>query len=122
MHPFGEVMEILAIPVPLFVTVEGFAETAFQLRFANAQTTCRRVLYGHGALKPADPALACVIVVILAQHSVDLLDQRQGLLRARRVACALEQCQEIADRKGVGPQIAVRLFIAVQQTCSLGKV
>jgi hypothetical protein len=41
-HPFGEIMEILTVPIPLQALVERFADSAFPESFADPQATGRR--------------------------------------------------------------------------------
>ena len=75
MNPFGEIMEILTVPVPLPLLVDRFIGTTLSERLANPKAAQRRVVATPFVIESADPAFANVVTAITPEHSMDLIDQ-----------------------------------------------
>ena len=46
-HPFGQIMEVLAVPLPFQPLVQGLIRAAFRLLFADPQPTASRVEFAR---------------------------------------------------------------------------
>ena len=55
-HPLGQVVEVLAVPVPLEPLVERLPGTSLRQRLADAQTAAGRMGLALPLAQPADPA------------------------------------------------------------------
>ena len=102
MHPLGKVVEVLPVAVPLEPRIEGLVRTPLGEWLADAKTPAGRML---GA-RVAEPALARVVLAVLAEHLVDSLDELQGSLAVRLISGRPREAEAVADREGVGPEIA----------------
>ena len=89
-HPFGEVMEILTVPIPLQTLVDRFVDIAFLERFADPQTASRRVVPPPLIVESADPPVARVVIAILPQHGMDLINQLFCAAPILLITCSLE--------------------------------
>jgi hypothetical protein len=72
-HPLCQVVEVLAVPVPLQALVERLLRSALGQRLADAQAAAGRVPLGLVASKPTDPPGARVVVPVSAEHAMDLI-------------------------------------------------
>ena len=86
-HPLGQVVEVLAVAVPLELLVERLARAALGQRLADAQAAARRVRGAGLLVEPAQPAGARRRRAMPPQHVVHLIDQTQ-----REVANCLRRC------------------------------
>jgi hypothetical protein len=77
-HPFGQVVVVLAIPLPLHPFVEGLSRPALVQFLADPQPADRRVPPSLLLVEAADPAGARVVVAVPAEDGVYLVDQAQG--------------------------------------------
>src|SRR5271169_756913 len=110
MHPFGQIMKILAIPIPFQPLVNRFTGSAFLERFADPETTCGRMLARGFVIEPADPPAAQVIVAIPSQHAMHLIDQISSTASIYLIACLPEQFEEVANRKCIRPKVSLLLL------------
>jgi hypothetical protein len=119
MHPFGEIMEILTVPIPFqpFVVpipfqpfVDRFIGSALSERLTDPETTQRWLVAPSFIIESADPASAQIILTITPQHPVHLIDQLCCAAPVLLVSGPLKQFKEVADREGVGPKIPLRFF------------
>src|SRR5437763_63322 len=53
MNPLGQIMEILAVPIPLQALLERLAGTALRLRLADPESACGRMPASGVFVKPA---------------------------------------------------------------------
>jgi hypothetical protein len=75
MNPFGEIMEILTVPVPLALLVDGFVGATLSKRLANPKAAQRRVLTTPLVIEATDPTFANVVAAITAEYSMYLIYQ-----------------------------------------------
>jgi hypothetical protein len=109
MDPFGEIVEILTVPVPLASLVDGFVGTTFPEELANPKATQRWLVVTLFVIEAADPAFANVVTAITSEHSMDLIDQLTCMAPVFLVTSALAQLKEVTDREGVSPKISSRI-------------
>jgi hypothetical protein len=121
MHPFGEIMEILTVPIPLQPFVDRFIGTALPKRLTDPETTQRWVVTPSLVIESADPASAQIILKITPEHPVHLIDQLCCAAAVLMVSGPLEQLKEVADREGVSPKIPLRIFCSRRQAGSPGE-
>ena len=106
MHPLGQVVEVLAVAVPLQALVEGLAGTPLRQAFTDAQPAPGWMPFTLVFTQSADPPRAPVIVPMPAQGVMNLVDQLQCAFRVALLAAAARQAEIVADREGVRPQVA----------------
>src|SRR5205814_6067949 len=75
MNPLGQIMEVLAVPIPLQPLIQRFAGLALPERLAAPQPARRRTPVPGLVIKSADPAAAHIVVAISPEHVMHLLDQ-----------------------------------------------
>jgi|GEM_PF-6245095 len=113
-HPAGQVMEILAVAIPLPTFVERFARFALRQLLAYAQTRPGRRARMLVIVHPAKPAATGVVFGIGTKHLVDLFNQSAGPVEKDIVSVCATQRQVVADSKGVGPQVSARDTVPIQ--------
>jgi hypothetical protein len=64
MHPLGQIMEVLAIPIPFQPFIQRFIGVAFLKRFADPQAARCRMMAPSLFIKSADPSAAAVVLAI----------------------------------------------------------
>ena len=89
MNPFGEIMEVLTVPVPLRCSSMGSSAPRSLTRLANPKAAQRRVVATFFVIQSADPAFANVVTAITPELSMDLIDQPYCAVPILLVACAL---------------------------------
>ena len=89
MNPFGEIMEVLTVSVPLLLLVDGFLGTTLPTRLTNPKAAQRRVVATFFVIESTDPAFANVVTAITSELSMDLIDQPYCAVPILLVACAL---------------------------------
>jgi hypothetical protein len=105
MHPLGEIVEILTVPVPLQLCVDDFIGTAFSESLADPETAQRGVGASYLVIESADPAFTNILTAIAPQHPMSLIDQLCCAESILLVVSPLEQLKEVADREGVSPKV-----------------
>jgi hypothetical protein len=102
-HPLGQVVEVLAVPVPLQLLVKGLGDASLGERLADSQTASSRVSLAFLFTEPADPSGSRIIGTIDSKHVMHLVDQPEREIRVALFARRLRQSEEVADREGVSP-------------------
>ena len=104
--PLREVVEVLAIPLPLEPWVIRVRRPAFGQRLSDPQASCGGVTGAFIVPEAADPALTLVIISMASEDEMNLVDD---LLRELMLA----EPQRVADRKRVGPEIPPWFVVTV---------
>ena len=73
-HPFGEIVKILTVPIPLQSFINDFIGTALFQRLADPETAQCGVAASRLLIEAADPALAILITAKTAKNPMNLLD------------------------------------------------
>ena len=89
-HPFGEIVEILTVPIPLEVLVERLGDIALPERFADPQAAGRRMAPSALFVESADPPMTLGVDAISPQHRMDLIDQLFCTAQILLIACPPE--------------------------------
>ncbi len=106
MGPFGEIVVILALALPFEIGIEGRIGRALGQGLADPEPAQGGMGAGLLARKAAQPPLAGIVGAVLAQHLVHLADQRLGEAGVFLPPCGALQGEEIAQGKGVRPEVA----------------
>ena len=122
MDPLGQIMEILPVPVPFALRVEGFLRPPFIQFLADAQPAGQGVAAAFLFTQTADPALPGAFRTVTGQHMVNLIDQLQRQRPVTAIAGGGEQAEEIAQGEGIGPQIASGRAGRCAQPGACGKI
>jgi hypothetical protein len=99
-------VEVLAVPVPLQLVVERLVVAPLGQRLPDPQSPAGGVRFPLVLAEAAQPPSPGVVEAVAAQHVVNLIDEPQRELRVAVHAGGSRQSQEVADREGVGPQVA----------------
>jgi len=105
MHPPGQVVEILAVAVPLQLLVEGIARSALGQPLADPQTAASGMGLALTLAQPTDPPDPRIVAPLPSERVMDPLDQSRGQLRVARVPRRTRQAEEVAHREGVRPEV-----------------
>ena len=73
-HPFGEIVKILTVPIPLQPFVERFICTPLFKRFADPQAAGRWMTASSLLVESTNPATSDIVIAIPPKHSVYLVD------------------------------------------------
>jgi hypothetical protein len=112
MHPFGEIVEILAVLLPLQLPVTCFFGPPLGQLLADPQPAHGWVGAALRFPKTADPSGPGIVAAMSAKYLVDLIDQAKGQGSVDILPCPFMEFQKIADCKGIGPQVAPRRAIS----------
>ena len=107
MHPFGQVVEVLAVAVPLQPLVEGLVGPALGEPFADPKPATGRMVLPLALAQPADPSRARIIVTMSSQCVMHAVNQAQSQFRVPLFPGRTRQTEKVANREGVGPQVAL---------------
>ena len=107
-HPLGQIMEVLAVPVPFHTFVVRFGGAAFLELLTDSQTADCGMLLAFRLVQPADPPGLGVVPTSPAEGVMDLIHEPQRQIPIPGVFRQIVETQEIADGKGVGPEISFR--------------
>jgi hypothetical protein len=75
MHPFGQIMEVLPVPIPFQIFVIRIVRLSFIQFFSYPQTPLGRVQPPFLFRQPADPSGSRIICTISAQYLMNLRDE-----------------------------------------------
>ncbi len=76
-HPLGQVMVVLPVPIPLQALVKGFAELAFIQLLTDPQAPHGRVQPAFLLIEAADPSTSRVIIAVPTENAMHLIHQLQ---------------------------------------------
>src|SRR2546423_1344639 len=93
--PLGQIMEILAIAIPLQALVEGLVWISLLARFSNPQPSRGWMTPAALLIEAADPAGTHVVGAKSAQHAMHPLDELCRTAVVFFIPGALEQFEEI---------------------------
>ena len=105
MHPLGQVVVVLPVLIPFQALVGRFVRPPFVQPLADPQAAPRRVQLALGFVQSADPAAAGIIGTVAAKDVMHLVDELQGEITPHPVIGLSEQFQQVAERKGIRPEI-----------------
>src|SRR5205823_3854363 len=74
-HPLGQVVEVLAVPVPLELLVERLVRAALRQLLADPQTALRGMGRARLLAEPADPTAARIVGAMFPERVMDPVDQ-----------------------------------------------
>ena len=111
-RPAREVVEVLAVAVPLEALVlrlgEWLVERAFAQRLADAKAARGRAKCAGGVVESADPAGARVAWAVAAEDFVDEVGELDGVVEVLLHGGRAVKREERGERVGVGPEVAAR--------------
>ena len=73
-HPFGQIVKILTVPIPLQSFINDLIGTALFQRLADPETAQCRVAASRLLIEAADPALTTLIMAKTAKNQMNLFD------------------------------------------------
>ena len=106
-HPLGQVVEVLAVAVPLQAFIEGLIGTAFRKLFADAQPGSGWMRLALLVAEPTEPTVTRVTIPMSPQRLMDLIDQLQGKCIVLFFTGHASQTDKVAYGEGVCPEIAL---------------
>src|SRR2546423_1177878 len=105
-HPFGQIMEILPIPVPLDALVERSCCSALIERLADAQASLSRMRFSFRFGEPTDPAPGRAARAMATEDAMHAIDESQRELEIAVFAGRAREAEKVGDGERIGPQIA----------------
>jgi len=111
MHPLGEVVVVLPVPVPLQTLVKRFFGAALGEGLPDPQSPAGRVQGAFAAAQAADPAGPMVIASVTAEDAMHLIDEVRRESPEALLSRPAKQFQEVADGKRIGPEITARRIL-----------
>jgi hypothetical protein len=114
-YPFGQVVEVLTVPIPLQQFVERLICTPLFKGFADPQTAGRWMTASSLLVESTNPATADIVIAIPPKHPVYLVDQLRCATPILLIARPLEQLKEVANRECVCPKVSPLLFFGLRQ-------
>jgi hypothetical protein len=121
-HPLGQVMVVLSVPVPFQPLVGGIERPAFVQLLSDPKASDGRVHLALFLIEAADPAASRVVVSVTTEDAMDLINEPEAEISIDRIAVLAEELEVVADRKGVGPEVAARMGIGRLKSRNTGKV
>ena len=85
-HPLSEIVEVLAVALPLEPLVERLAGLPLPQRLADPEPAERGMRLALELGQPAEPAAPCIVRTVPAQHAMHALDQLQRMRTPGRLA------------------------------------
>jgi hypothetical protein len=107
MHPFGQIVEVLTIAVPLQPLVEGLVGAALGELFADPKPATGRMILPLALAQPADPSLARVVATMSSQCVMYAANQAHSQICVPLFPSRTRQAEKVANREGVCPQVAL---------------
>lgn len=107
-HPFGQVMEILAVPIPFGPIIKWLCSPPFGSLLSDAESASGGMMLSFGFVQAADPSGPRVVFPVFAQHLMDLIDEAERQVTVSLFRCLTVQREEVADGECVCPEIAAR--------------
>jgi hypothetical protein len=87
--------------------VNWFTDLTFLQRFADPQTACGWMAFPRFLVQSTDPAMTLIVGSITSEHLMYLIDQIRCAAQIEFVADPREQFKKVADRKCIGPKVAL---------------
>ena len=106
-HPLREVVEVLAVAIPLEPLVDRLVGAALGQRLADPEPAARRVGFTVLLGEPADPSGAAIVGAMSTEDVMHPIDQLERQLRVARVSRHVREAEEVAHGERVGPQVAL---------------
>ena len=101
--PLGQIVEVLAVAIPLEPLVHRFIGVALAERLADPQAPRRRMLAPGLLVEPADPAAAQIVAAVAPEHMMHLVDQFDRQTAIAFIAGARMELEEVQDRECICP-------------------
>jgi hypothetical protein len=102
-HPARQVVEVLAVPLPLEPFVDGLPGSALRERLADAESSRGRVPLALGLREAADPSAAAIVRSKTPERVVHPADQLERELQGIAVSRTPIEREVVADRVRIGP-------------------
>jgi len=119
MHPFGQIVVVLSVPVPFQSLIAGLLRSALVELLADSEPPGSRVLSARLLIKTADPPGPRIVRPVPPQYMMDLIDQSQ-LPPAFRLGLPVK-CHQVTDRKSIRPKIPSRRSLTACKSGGIGK-